>query len=563
MSEGTSTDTHITKEITKEINKVISITTTFVDKYKSQTLIMTLGVIILLLVVLFGWIFDRLGLKEKSCTKLNIYYPNLTNQSYFNNSNIIKSSGEGIFDNSNSLLINYHVKSAYNCCCGDGYKNNFVALCALEKAIANGCRFLDFEIYSYNNDPIVASSTANSNYIKETYNALLLNEVLTTITQCAFDGVKTTCANDPLILNFRVMSTNLTMLEKMGDLFEEYLDKSINSNFSLLKNSKDAAILSIKMRDLYRTIIIICDFNPQPNIIINPKLVKLKDYINLKGKSLYCNTYRYNEIVAKNGNSQFIQDTKRKFTIVLPNLDNSIKNFDSVNSFVNGCHAICMKHQNLDSNLIGYNNQFEVAGRFSWILKETILLNIVPDPLIASVGNSMTTYSAEEITRRMTEGLGGQQQQQPTPPEEDVQPYQKPTPPQEDVQPYQKPTPPEKDVQPYQKPIIEVEAPRPWQENSSQQSQPEELQQGVNNIDSRGNFTDSQNSRGNLTDSQNSRGNFTDSQNSRGNLTDSQNSRGNFTDSQNSRGNLTDSQNSRGNLTGNSIDTQNLSGPPK
>ena len=42
-------------------------------------------------------------------------------------------------------LINYHVKSAYNCCCGDGYKNNFVAICALEKCIAIGCRFLDFD----------------------------------------------------------------------------------------------------------------------------------------------------------------------------------------------------------------------------------------------------------------------------------------------------------------------------------------------------------------------------------------------------------------------------------
>ena len=379
------------------------ITKTFIDKLnKSETLIITLGIIILLLIVLVGWIFDRLGLKEKSCTKLDIYYPNLTNESYFNNDRQIKSSGKAIFDNSNSTLVNYHVKSAYNCCCGDGYKNNFVALCALEKCIGNGCRFLDFEIYSYNNDPIVASSTANSNYIKETYNALLLSEVLTTITENAFDGTKTICANDPLILNFRVMSTNLSMLEKMGDLFEEYFDKSINSNFSLLKVYKDAAVLSIKMKDLYRKIIIICDFNPEPNIIINLKLEKLKNYINLKGKSSYCNTYRYNDIVAKDGNSQFIEDTKRKFTIVLPNLDNSIKNFDCVASFVNGCQAICMKHQNLDTNLIGYNEQFEIDGMFSWVLKEIMLINTAPPSLDVSVGVGLNNYSAQDITSRLT-----------------------------------------------------------------------------------------------------------------------------------------------------------------
>ena len=366
----------------------------------SDSLIITLGVIILVLLVLFGWIFDRLGLKERSCTKLDIFYPKLTNQSYFNNGNIMKSDARTSFDNSNNMLLNYNVKSAYNCCCGDGYKNNFVALCALEKCISNGCRFLDFEIYSYNNDPIVASSTANSNYIKETYNALLLTEVLTTITDNAFDGTKTLCSNDPLILNFRIMSTNLTMLENMGTIFEEYLDKSINSDFTLMLE-KDASVLSVKMKDLYRKIIIICDFNPNPNIILNPKLLKLKNYTNLRGNSLSCNTYRYNDITIKDA-LQLIEHTKKKFTIVLPNLDNSIKNFDPVSCFVNGCQAICMKHQNLDSNLTGYNDEFTLAGNFSWKMKETRLLNIPPESLQITSQVGLNNYSPQNITSSLT-----------------------------------------------------------------------------------------------------------------------------------------------------------------
>ena len=374
--------------------------TYFNSLHNSENVLITLGVIILLLLILFGWIFDRLGLKERSCTKLDIFYPKLTNQSYFNNGNIMKSDARTSFDNSNNMLLNYNVKSAYNCCCGDGYKNNFVALCALEKCISNGCRFLDFEIYSYNNDPIIASSTANSNYIKETYNALLLTEVLTTITENAFDGQKTLCSNDPLILNFRIMSTNLTMLEKMGTIFEEYLDKSINSDFSLMLE-KDGNVLSAKMKDLYRKIIIICDFNPNPNIIINPKLLKLKNYINLKGNSLNCNTYRYNDITIKD-DIQIVQQTKQKFTIILPNLDNSIKNFDPVSCFVNGCQAICMKHQNLDSNLTGYNNEFTLAGNFSWKLKEARLLNIPSAPLAVNSQVGLNNYSLDDITSALS-----------------------------------------------------------------------------------------------------------------------------------------------------------------
>ena len=334
----------------------------------------TLGFIIIIFIVAIALIFHNLGLQEESCKKLDITYKTLTNETYFRGSTVKQID---IFDASNSTLINYHVKSAYNCCCGGEYRNNFVALCALEKCISNGCRFLDFEIYSYNNDPIVASSTSNNNFIKETYNALLLSDVLSFITENAFDTLKTNCYNDPLILNFRVMSTNIAMLVKMGDLIEYYLDRGVGSSFTLLPNYNESAILSMRMKELRKKIIIICTCNPDNNIInVNTKLVKLKKYRNLIGNGLYCNTYRYNDIVVKDGGDQLKEDTKSKFIIVLPNLDNSIKNFDSVSSFTNGCQAICMKHQNLDTNLIGYNNNFEDNGIFSWKFKKLELRRI-------------------------------------------------------------------------------------------------------------------------------------------------------------------------------------------
>jgi hypothetical protein len=307
-----------------------------------QYFYITLSIIIFIVLLLFSWVANRLSLKTRSCNKLNIYWPSLTNTTYFRNpinntsEPIVKqNSGFGI-DTSNNKLINYHVKSAYNCCCGDGYKNNFVALCALEKCIANGCRFLDFEIYSYNNEPIIAASTANSNYIKETYNSLLLEEVLITIKEKAFNLTSTNCANDPLILNFRVMSTNLAMLKKMGDLIEKYLDDA--DGVFTLEPRKEETLIFMQMEELYRKVIIICEFNPLPSIIdTNADLSKLKNYVNLKAKGLNCNTFRYNQIASKKGSASFIESTKTKYTIVLPNLDNSILNFDPTLSFETGC----------------------------------------------------------------------------------------------------------------------------------------------------------------------------------------------------------------------------------
>jgi hypothetical protein len=397
-----------TKEATKAIASLSTSMTGF-NLSESRIDIIVLVVFAFVLIGLIIWNSGRLGMMENSRKKLEKLYPNPTNESYFNGPNNIKPSAIPLFDNSNSTLINYYVKSAYNCCCGDGYRNNFVDLYALEKVIGNGCRFLDFEVYSYNNDPIVASSTAGNNNIKETYNALLLKDVLNKTTETAFDETKTICANDPLILNFRIMSTNLTMLEKIGDLFEEYLDRSINSNFSLLKVYKDSAIKNVKMKDLYRKIIIICDFNPNPNIIINTKLEKLAKYINLKGKGLDCKTYRYDDIVAKGQNNiNFIQETQRYFTIVLPNvLDNSIDNFDYGISYTSGCHAICMKHQNLDTNLQTYNSIFSGTNKFSWKQKDQALLNIAPDPISTSQGVDINTPPLNGTSSAVNNALTG------------------------------------------------------------------------------------------------------------------------------------------------------------
>lgn len=391
-SKETDTQTTITMQPVgtepkmKELKKVTDYFTQLVDK--NGTTLFTSFTIIMLLLTLFIWIFHKIGLKDETCNKFSTNSTRTSNVSYFKSYKtikIIKSDAIPYFDNSYSILINYFVKSSYNSCCGGEYKNNFVSLCALEKCIIDGCRFLDFEIYSYNNIPIVASSTANNNYIKETYNALLLDQVLETIIDLAFtpaivdnNNIKgTACHNDPLILNFRVMSTNITMLQEMGKLFEKHIPLT-GEKFLF---QKDDAVLNMQMKDLFQKVIIICDFNPNSNILLNDKLTILKNYVNLKGKSTQCNTFRYN-------NTTTIDDTQRKFIIVLPNLDNSTQNFDSISSFTTGCQAICMKHQadeNSDSNLKFYNEKFNSnygdKNKFSWILKEPAYRKVPADNL--------------------------------------------------------------------------------------------------------------------------------------------------------------------------------------
>ena len=55
--------------------------------------------------------------------------------------NNVKGDALQNFDNNLASIFRNYVKSSYNSCCGDGYKNNFVNLCALEKCIIAGARF--------------------------------------------------------------------------------------------------------------------------------------------------------------------------------------------------------------------------------------------------------------------------------------------------------------------------------------------------------------------------------------------------------------------------------------
>ena len=81
------------------------------------------------------------------------------------------------------------------------------------------------------------------------------------------------------------------------------------------------------MGQLYKKIIIICDFNPSSTILEtdpNNLLTKLKKYINLLGKGNNCNIYRYNEIMSKGNNNAILIDDIDNFDPTILNSSSKI-----------------------------------------------------------------------------------------------------------------------------------------------------------------------------------------------------------------------------------------------
>ena len=102
-------------------------------------------------------------------------------------------------------LRDYYIKSAYNAFNPDKFKNSNVSMDALLYVIARGCRFIDFEVFSVENQPVIASSSVNSFNYKETFNHIPVSDAFEVLGSYVFSGSKCPNPGDPFIIHMRIM----------------------------------------------------------------------------------------------------------------------------------------------------------------------------------------------------------------------------------------------------------------------------------------------------------------------------------------------------------------------
>ena len=309
------------------------------------------NVVIILFVIIFfilfsilSWIYNTLSNKSRSCVRINSIYKE------GNDLRTDTAALEHDGDQKVILVKNFFIKTAYNCCCVDGYKNNWVDECALRKCIYQGARCLDFEIYSYNNEPIIAASTANNNSIKETYNYIKFQDVLNIIKN-ENDSNKISNHADPLFLHFRIMSDNINIYKKMAILIKSVLFNNNDQNQNRC-NIKEEKLVMSNINELQNRYIIMVNAKNYVNV----QQTDLIDYVNLQSGGPNLGLLRYQTLLAAGDNNALLKaQTKKSLFIVLPDLNNSIENYDWTKAYNNGCQFIAMKFQNVDNQLIHYN----------------------------------------------------------------------------------------------------------------------------------------------------------------------------------------------------------------
>jgi len=333
---------------------------------------------ILVLIFLVWYLIYLSRLQNTECSYMNNLYPSIDGY--------IKPISSADPDCS-GCLYDYYIKTAYNCCSGGSYKNDYVNICNLKAVIKQGVRCLDFEVYSINDEPVVATSTTSDYYVKETFNSIAFSDVMSTIVNYAFAGG--TCPNptDPLIIHLRIMSNNLKVYDNMGKLFSSYDSVMLGSEYSFENNGQNLG--SVPILSFQNKIILIVD-KMNNTFIESPTFL---EYVNLTSNSVFMYAYTYYDVQNNPDINELIDFNKRGMTIVFPNSGANPGNPSGVLCREAGCQMVAMRYQYNDSNL-QENNTFFDGVNYAFALKPDVLRYTpvtVPDPTPQDPANSYAT----------------------------------------------------------------------------------------------------------------------------------------------------------------------------
>jgi hypothetical protein len=297
-------------------------------------------------------------------------------------------------DVSTMPLRNFYIKTALNCCCLGEWKNNYVDVVAVQSAIADGYRCLDFEIYSEDDKPVVAASTKGSFYYKETYNSIPFSDAMAAVSRIAFTVTKAVNSTDPLLIHLRIKSNNAKILpEIVSAINAQFGNQLLNENYNYLYGGNNLG--QVPMSELVGKVIIMADIS---NPLCVDKDLPLFQIINFGSNSPFLHQLQY-EMGVKNtpDMDELIDHNKKNMSIVFP--DAPFKenvNFNVAKVF--GCQFIGMMPQVKDINLEIYNKAFEDAGT-AFMLKppelcyQAVVIDTPPpqDPALSFAGRNYKT----------------------------------------------------------------------------------------------------------------------------------------------------------------------------
>lgn len=344
-----------------------------------------ISIVFILLMFFMGYIVYLRRLKESECDFMNTLYPSVNGHLR----PITSSDPDCAFN-----LYDYYIKTAFNACSGGSYKNDFVEICNLKAVLKQGVRCLDFEIYSVDNVPVVATSTQESFHIKETFNSVSFADVMKTIKDYGFNSSSCPNPTDPLLIHLRIKSTNQAIYSTMATIFKSYETEMLGKEYSF--ESSGINIGSEPLLSFKNKIILIVERGLSGNnaFLENPAFL---EFVNLTSNSIFMRAVSFYDIKNSPDVNELTEYNKRNMTIVFPDMGINPVNSSGLLGRTYGCQMVAARYQYVDNNLMDNTLFFDRTG-FAFGLKPPELRYTpvtISDP---EIQNPNFDYSTREVS---------------------------------------------------------------------------------------------------------------------------------------------------------------------
>jgi hypothetical protein len=340
-----------------------------------------LGIIFLFLLIMIIYYIYIYRLENSECNYMNNLYKKIDGNLRSIDPNDPDCSGN---------LYDYYIKTAYNACSGGSYKNDFVNICNLKSVLKDGVRGLDFEIYSIDNKPVVATSTLDSYYVKETFNYVSFSDVMHTISNYAFASGTAPNFSDPIIIHLRIKSNNQKMYSNLVKIFQSYENIMLGKEYSFETLGKNLG--AVPLVTFMKKIILVVD-KINNAYLENEEFL---EYVNMTSNSIFMRAYNFYGVKNNPDINELTDFNKRGMTIVFSDSGINPVNSSGILCREAGCQMVAMRYQYPD-NFLAENNLFFDRCGYAFCLKPERLRYIpitIPDPVPQKPEYSYATRNA-------------------------------------------------------------------------------------------------------------------------------------------------------------------------
>jgi hypothetical protein len=263
-------------------------------------------------------------------------------------------------------LRDYYIKSSYNTFNDGDFDYSTVSMDACLYALSRGCRFIDFEVYSIDNVPVIASSSENEYTTKKSKNSIPVSEAFEVLGNYAFSSAKCPNHEDPFIIHMRIMSQNITMYHKLEDVIKN--SKSVASRLLGPKYGMDYQSNDLgneNLLDFKNKIILMVDGT-------NPiyKKTGFYQFVNMSSNTLFLSKKTVFDVKNIADPQQYKEANKKNMALVLPEKSGKPKNDGHNGPYTWGAQivAMCFQESARNEKLDAYEKSFDAVG-FAYVLK--------------------------------------------------------------------------------------------------------------------------------------------------------------------------------------------------